>query len=893
MTGEERIAPPRLATWLLRLSLGRDAAEIVAGDLHEALGPDGDRLGHRGARRRYWRMALASIAAYWRPEPRISREAAGSRRAAVAPGLMRDIRQGVRQLRHRPGFSLAVIATLALGIAATTAVFGLINALVLRPLPYADPSRVVFLLGWDTRADRMRFNMRYVDAADLSARVDALGDVAIYRGMNATLTGEGLPERVQAYRVSANTFGLLGVDAAVGRTFSAADVRDGNDHIAVLSYGLWMKRFGGDPAIVGQSIPINGAGHVVAGIMPASFEFPVFNFKGDLWIPLVVTPEWTPAARDRSPSVVAIARLARGSTLEAAQTAAATVMEQIAAASPDTNGGRGVRITPMGRLGTEQSGPAFAVLAVAVGLVLLVACINAANLQLARGVSRGREIALRTALGASRGRVVRQLVIESALLAVAAGTVGSALAWFALEGLRGAMPEFVVRVLPGVDLIRLDRTALSFTALVSLATVMLFGLMPAWRSVRPALAEALRTGGRGATDPARARLRSGLIIGEVAVSVALLVSTGLLARSAHNLSSADPGFDVDRVLAFSLSLPPSRFPTGADRGSALDRVLDRVRALPGVSAAGVVNTLPFSTSDETVAMVIDGVTDAGGEPLRAGFRLVSDGYLDALGVRVVDGRALRQADGVGGAAGVLVNRAFVAEHLGTVPAIGRRIHLDDRGPLTEATIVGVAEDVQHWVLSDEATPEVYAHVSRDPRTAMTFVVRTDGDPVSLVPSVRAAVAEVEPTVAIYDVAPMRQLVDNSFTAQRLAASALVVFGLSALLLTSLGLYGLLAFVVGLRTQEIGVRVALGASRQSVMGLVLRQSLGLVAAGLAIGIAMAALTAQGLATLLFGIGPLDPASFAGAAAVIGLVGLLASWLPARRALGVDPAVALRE
>jgi putative ABC transport system permease protein len=890
MTGHDRVAPPALADWLLRLSLGREAAEIVAGDLHEALVADADRIGRRAARRRYWRMTMASIAASWRPERPVASEAADRRRVSLAPGLVRDVQHGLRQLGHRPGFSVAVIATLALGIAATTTVFGLINALVLHPLPYADPGRVVFLLGWDTRADQMRFNMRYVDAADLSARVEPLGHVAVYRGMNATLTGAGMPERVQAYRVSPGTFGLLGVDAALGRTFDEADLDAGNDRIAVLSHGLWMSRFGGDPAIVGQSIPINGAAYVVSGVMPASFEFPVFNFKGDLWIPLVVTPEWTPAARDQSPSVVAIARLAPGTTVEAAQTAATAVMQQIAAASPDTNGGRGVRITPMGRLGTEQGGPAFAVLAVAVGLVLLVACINAANLQLARGVSRGREIALRTALGASRRRVVRQLVVESALLAVAAGAVGSAAAWLALEGLRDAMPEFVVRVLPGVDLIRLDETALFFTALVSLSTVMVFGLVPAWRSVRPVLGDALRTGGRGATDPARQRLRSSLIVGEVAVSVALLVATGLLARSAHNLSSADPGFDKDRVLAFSLSLPPSRFPTGDDRRLALDRLLDRMRALPGVSAAGVVNTLPFSTSDETVAVDIGGAT---GEPLRVGFRLVSDGYLDALGVRVVEGRALGRADGAADAAGVLVNRAYVDRYLADVPPIGRRIRIDDRGPMTEATIVGVVEDVQHWALSAEPTPELYADVSRDPRTAMTFAVRTDGDPVALIASVRAAAAEVEPTVAIYDVAPLRQLVDNSFIAERVAASALVVFGLSAVLLTSLGLYGLLSFVVGLRTPEIGVRVALGAPRGSVMGLVLRQSLGLVAAGLAVGLVMAALAARGLGALLFGISPQDPASFAGAAAVIGLVALLAAWLPARRALAVDPVVALRE
>jgi predicted permease len=888
-----RSAPPIAAAWLLRLTLGREVSEIVAGDLNEAFARDVDRVGRRAARRRYWRLTFASIAAYRRPSMTPESDDEGRASRMPVAGLSQDLRHGLRQLRHRPGFSLAVAATLALGIAATTIVFGLINALVLRPLPYADPGRVVFLLGWDTRADEMRFNLRYVDAADLAARVDALGDVAVYRGMNATLSGGGLPERVQAYRVTPGTFGLLGVDAALGRTFSGVDVAGGNDRIVVLSHGLWMRRFGGDPQIVGRKVTINDADYVVAGVMPASFEFPIFNFKGDLWVPLVITPEWTPAARDRSPTVVAIARLAPDATVEAAQTVAATVMQQLADASPDTNTGRGVRIIPMGQLGSEQGGPAFAVLAVAVGLLLLVACTNAANLQLARGLSRGREIALRTALGASRWRVVRQLVVESVLLALAGGAIGAALAWLALDGLRGAMPDFVVRVLPGVDLIRLDRAALAFTAAVSLSTVVIFGLVPAWRSVRPQLGDALRTGGRGVTDPARQRLRSALIIGEVAVSVALLVATGLLARTAVNLASADPGFDKDRLLAFSLSLPPTRFPTAAERGPVLDRLLERVQAIPGVARAGIINTLPFSTSNETVTMTIDGVAASDGQPLTAGFRLVSDGYLEALGVRVVDGRGLRRADGADEAAGVLVNRAFVRRHLGTLPALGRTVRLDDRGPSSITTIVGVMEDVQHWALSEVAQPEVYAHHSRDPRTVMTFAVRTDGDPAALIAPVRAAVAELEPTVAIYDVAPMRQLVGNSFIAQRMAASALVVFGLGALVLTSLGLHGLLAFVVGLRTQEIGVRVALGATRGSVMGLVLRQSLRLVSAGLVLGLVMAALAAQGLGSLLFGIGPLDPASFAGAVVVIGLVALVATWLPARRALGVDPVAALRE
>ncbi len=891
MTGDRPPSPPGLPRALLRLSLGRDAYEIVAGDLDEGFHADAARFGSGAARRRYWRQAIASIGAYWRPAADPRPAPTPTPRGTMMETLVQDLKSGLRQVRHRPGFTVAIAGTLAVGIAATATVFGLVNALVLRPLPYANPSQVVFLLGWDTREDRMRFNVRYGDAVDLAAQVDALDSVAVYRGWDANLTGSGLPELAQGYRVSPNTFELLGTGAAQGRTFVEADVADGTSRLVVLSHGLWARRFGGDPTMVGKTIAIDGADHVVTGVMPADFEFPVFNFKGDLWAPLIASPEWTPAAREQSPSVVAIARLGAGSSLEQAQEQASAVMAQVARDHPDNYADIGVRVTPMAALGAEQAAPAFVVLGLAVWLLLLVACANAANLQFARSLARGREIAVRAALGASRARLMRQFVIESSIIALAGGVLGAGLTWLALDRLRKALPDFILRVAPGAAQIRLDADVLIFAMLVSLGTVLFFGLLPAWRIARPGLADALRSGGRTTGDSVRHRLRSGLVVGEVAVSVVLLVTTLLLARSAGNLSRTDPGFDKERLLAFSLSLPQNRYADAPAREALFNRVAERLEAYPGVTRVGLVNRLPFSTSNETTRFRIDGLERPDGQPFRAGLRFVNDGYVEALGLRIVQGRGLDRGDGTG-LRPVVVNEAFVREVLRDQPVLGRsfRFDADTDNP---RPIVGVVSDVLHWSLSDAAEPEVYAHFAQAPAATMTFALRTDGEPAALVPSIRAEVAALEPSLPIFNVAPMDRMVRDSYLAQEMASVSLVVFGVSSLALTALGLHGLLAFVVGLRRQEIGIRVALGATRRAVGGMVVRQSLWLTAVGLVIGLGLAMAASQGLGSFLFGVSPLDAASYAGAALVIGAVAIVASWLPARRALAVDPVTTLRD
>jgi predicted permease len=884
---DPRLRPPALACWLLRAGVDRTAWEIVSGDLQEEFGEACARLGARAARRQFWRHTLASIGARWfgaRREARPQRTAPGASRMGT---LLRDLHDGVRQCRRSPAVWLTAVVTLALGIAATTTIFGLLNAFVLRPLPYDDASRVTFVLGREADSGDLLFKMPYRDIAEI---VDAgiFADVAMYNGLSANLSGAGLPERVQAYLVSPNTFDLLGVDAALGRTFRDVDVASGGDRLVVLSHGLWMGRFGGDLSIVGRTIALNGEAYTVTGVMPESFEFPVVNFKGDLWTPLVVTP----ADRTGS-SMVPVARLAPGESVETSQAKTDALMARLAAARPETNANRDALVVPMGQLGAEQAMPVFVLLGIAGVLVLLVACVNVANLLLARGVARGRELAVRAALGAGRLRLLRMLLVESALMAVAGGLLAAGLTRWSLAAVRAMLPEFVVRVAPGANAVAADLDAMAFAAGVSLLTVLLFGLLPAWQAARASASDALASGVRVTVSRRRRWLRQSLVVVEVAMSVALLVVTGLIGRSAQHLVRQDPGFDKDHVLAVSVSLPQVVYPEGPDRENFFLRLTDAVRAIPGVEAVGLVHVLPFSTSDSSGPFEVVGAPPIAGPRPVAGFRVVSPGYFDAMGMSLLDGRGFDPADGRPDRRVLVVNRAFARRYLGEGRAVDRQLGLpglgDDREPYR---VVGVVSDVLHTSLRETAVPEIYAPYAHVPRATMTLAVRTSGEPVASARAVRTAIASIDPALAAFDVAPLSTLVGNSHFAQAIALRLMRVLSAGALVLAAVGLYGVLSFTVGQRSREIGVRVALGATTRDVLSLVLRQTLWLLLVGLGVGIAIAAIGAGALSALLFGVGPLDPIVYAGTGLVLAAVGLLASYAPARRALRVDPASALR-
>jgi len=890
MTAPRSPATPAVARWLLRLLVDRRAWEVVAGDLEEEFREVAASSGVRAARRRFWRQTLGSIPSRWRGagRHRPRRPAAQT----LVTTWWQDLRYGLRQFRREPTVPLAAAVTLALGIAATTTIFGMLHALVLRPLPYADPSRVAFVLGRSVSTGDLLFNMSYADVVDLRS-LDAFEDIAVYRPQSANLSGSGLPERVQAYRVSPNTFRLLGVGAEIGRTFTETDLDLEGDRLAVLSHGLWIRRYGGDRSVVGRTVRLNGEDHLVVGVMPRSFEYPVFNYKGDLWTPLVTTPEWTPAARDEAPSVVVVARLAPGVTLESARTATDGLMRRLALEHPASNDDRGAQVTPMGSLGREQSTPAFGLLAVASLLVLLVACANVANLLIGRSAARGRELAVRAALGAGRGRLVRQLLAESVVMAAAGGVLGGLLTWWALEALRRAMPEFVLRVLPGVDGLRADGTALVFAAGMSLATVLIFGLLPAWQSTGVSATEALRSGARLSPGSRRRWLRQSLVVAEVAMSVALVVTSVLLGRSAAKLLAADPGFDKAQVLGLSVSLPEAGYPSRSEREAFYARLTDRLEAHPGIEAVGLVNTLPFSTSDASLDVEVLGREDSPGRLSTVGFRLITPGYFTAMGMSVTRGRTFDTDDGRDDRQVVLVNETFARRHFAAGDPVGHSLRLPDFGADSPPfTIVGEVSDVRHLSLDLPAEPEVYLPYAAVPRATMSLAVRAVGDPSALTDTVRSLLADLDPTLAAYDVAPLGRLVENSFIPQTLAASMLWVFGTGALVLAAVGLYGVLAFTVGQRTREIGIRVALGARTGEVARLVVGQSLRLVLIGLGLGLVVAWGGGRALSSLLFGVEAADPFSYAATVAVLLTVGIAASLAPVRRALRVDPVVALR-
>ena len=889
--------PPRAARWLLRLLVWGPASEVIAGDLEEEFHRETlPRLGKARARLWFWRQTLYSALACLPLDsisPTATRQGDGIMRT-----LLQDLRYGLRTFRKNPGFTAAAVLTLGLGIGANTAIFSVINTFLLKPLPFAESSQVTFVLGWNTARDQMRFNVRFADFVDLKTQSaarkgtgGAIEEMAAYRNWSANLTGDGVPRRIQAYQTSANIFDLLGVEPFLGRAFAAEDAV-GDGRVAVLSHGLWKRRFGGDRGVIGQDVTLDGEGYTVIGVMPRIFEFPLFNFKGDLWVPLTDDPAQAAADRRGSGWVVAVARLRPEATVAAAQDELAAVMTRLTAEHPETNTDLGVRVIPMQEMVTKFSRPALLAVFGAVFLVLLMACANVANLLLARAMRRSKEVAVRTALGAGTARLVRQLLTESLLLAMLGGALGVGLAYWILHLLHLAMPDVVLRVMPNVEAMGLDRATLGFALALSLVTGMLFGLVPALQTARTDVRSHLHEGAQG-TSAHRQRLRQGLVVGEVALSLLLLVVSGLLTRSVQNLLAVDPGFEAEGVLTASVSLPGYRYAGPQERLAFYETTAERVATLPGVESAGLVNILPFSTAGSGTSYVVAGrpEPEPGTEP-RAGFRVASPGYLDALDIPVLRGRGLEHRDRADAPPVALVNRLLAEQAFPGESAIGRQLRLgtDPENPLFE--IVGVVGNVKHWTLSGEDEPEIYVALAQWTPARMSLAVRTSGPPEELTALVRSEILKVDPQQPIFHVKTLTSMVAQSRFPQTGALFMTTIFAALALVLAALGLYGVIAYTVSQGTREIGIRMALGARAFNVTGRVLREALVLVALGTALGLAGAWGLTRFLSSLLYGISPAEPAAFLTAVPLLGLVALLAAAVPALRAARVDPIVTLR-
>jgi predicted permease len=883
------VRPPRLAVLLMHVLLPRALREAIVGDLEEEwnASPHPSRL-------RFWNLALRSLVACTidclRPDPyrRVPNNHPRTGDSTVQ-SLLQDVRYGCRLMWRSPGFTLAAVATLALGIGANSAIFSVLNVLSLKPLSYREPARVAFVVGWDIDEGKMRFNLRQADFVDLQREAKSLESVAAYTYLSANLTDGSMPERVQAYRVTPNTFSLLGAPAALGRTFEDADRET---DVAVISHGLWQRRYGGDPSIVGRRLVINGQPHDIIGVMPRRFEFPVFNFKGEVWLPLHLRESARGQAAAAAGAMV-VGRLRSGVSYEQAQSELDLLMRRFARDYPDSNRGFGAHLIEMGRMDEEKTGPAIPIMLVTVAMVLVLACANVANLLLARGVSRHRELSVRAAIGASRMCIGRQLFIEAMLLALAGGAAGTLLAMFVLGGLRASLPDILLETQPNIDEIGIDGTTFGYTLIISLVTSVAFGLLPAWRATRERLQDGLRESASTGGSLGTRRLRTGLVVAEVTLSTLLLIGAGLLVRSYSGIQRVDPGFDPTNVLTLTLTLPEDKYREPSQRQQFYNEAIDRLERLAGVRSTGLVNVLPFSTYDGGTRLRIDGAPtpEPGREP-SASFRIASPHYHTAMRIPLIEGRLFDSRDSADGQHVALVNQTLARRYLGGQSAVGRRIQLGSGADAPWLTIVGVIGDVHHSALTDDPDAEVYVPMAQAPVAMMMFAIRSDTRPEDLSRAVRAEVQAIDPALPVYNVKTLEALIGDAILARSASMAVMTLFSALALVLAAVGIYGVVAYGVSQRRREFSVRLALGATPRDLRRLVLHSGMLMVAAGIGLGIAGALGLSRLMATTLYGVSPLDPLTYSSVVGLIGVTSLIACGVPAWRASTTQPAGALR-
>ncbi len=806
--------------------------------------------------------------------------------------LLQDLRHGLRALGKSPGFTLVAVVALALGIGANTAIFSVVNAVLLRPLPYPDSERLVTVF----MAQRMwMFWQAAVNPADFiewRARQSSFEGMAAYTGGSFNLSGGNSPVHTAATTVSADFFSVLGVQPMLGRGFLAEENQRGRNRVVILSHALWQQQFSADPQVVGRTVKLDGEGYTVVGVMPDNFRF-VGELPTDVIVPLELEPN-----DRRNAFLRVIARLKPGVTREQANAEMESLFARLRQAHPDRSPEAGVRLVPLHELTAVDSRRVLWVLLAAVGFVLLIACANLANLLLARAMIRQREIAVRAALGASRWRLVRQLLTESLMLAGLGGIAGLALAFWGVEALAAIAP----RTLPRVNAIRVDWWTLGFTFVISVATGVLFGIAPALQSSKPDLTQALKEGGRVRQSGFRAiggrfSLRGALVISEVALALVLLAGAGLMLNSFARLMRVERGFAAENVLSLNLQLPET-YRTNEQIATFRSQTLDRLRALPGVTAAGAVNQLPLGD------MLIRGDFRIEGRPALPEGSLaikptISSDYFRAMGIALRRGREFSDRDTAAAPNVAVVSESFARRYFAGEDPIGKRVSIFDdsqRQPIWHE-VVGVAGDVKQESLVADVYPAIYTPLAQSSRMFLLrwlhFVVRTDGEPMSLAVAAQREIGQVDPELPMISVKTMSQIVAGSVAEQRFQTVLLGIFAALALVLAVLGIYGVMSYAVAQRTHEIGIRVALGAQVRDVLRLVIGQGMALAIVGVAVGL-MASLAATRLIkSMLFNVSATDPWTFASVAALLAGAALVACWIPARRASQVDPMVALRE
>jgi putative ABC transport system permease protein len=797
--------------------------------------------------------------------------------------LLQDLRYAARTLRRSPSFTLAAAACLALGIGANTAIFSVINGVLLRPLPFKDPASLVMV--WErsisSGAERNVVSpANYRDWRDQSASFSAIG---AYVDWHANLTGLDEPVEVPVAIASATLFTVLGTPPELGRLYTVDEDVSNGPKVAVISHRLWQRQFGARPSVLGTRISLNGNPTTIIGVVPDGFGMD--GSKADVWTPLAVHP-----TRDyraiTGRYLTTVARLKPGVSRARAQNEMNAIARRLEAAYPIYNGGWGVNVIPMYDQVVGGVRQALLVLGGVVAFVLLIACANVANLMLARAAARSREMAVRTALGAARGRMVRQLLTESVLLAVIGGALGVVLAYWGIAAVTAFAPEG----LPRLTSIRIDGSTLAFTAVVALLTGLLFGLVPALHAGRSDLQSVLREGARGST--ASGQVRSVLVVAQVALSLVLLIGAGLMLRSFAKLQSVDPGFDPDHVLTARVTLASERYSAPGAATAFFNQLLERVAKVPGVESVGAINWLPFGGQGSATDYWIAGrPVPPPTESFVADVRAVDPNYFRAMRIRVIGGSPFDARASVESPKQVVVNEAFVRVHFPRTNPLGQHV-LMPWGDTLNGEIVGVVADAKHAALDSLARPMIYWALNQFFPHFMTFVVRATGDPMALVPALRREVRALDPNQPLADVKPLDAYLGQSVAQRRFSMTLLAIFSGVALVLAALGIYGVLAYSVAQRTREIGVRMALGARDTTVAAMVVREALVVVCVGLVLGILGARALTGVLSSLLYGVSVTDPATFAAVVVVLGAVSLAASYLPARRAAHVDPIVALR-
>jgi len=812
--------------------------------------------------------------------------------------LLQDLRYGARMLLKSPGFTLIAVITLALGIGANTAIFSLVNSILLRQLPFRQPDQLVSVSSRRPATGKYPFTLP--DFIDYRDQNQSLSGIAAYAFWSANLTDQGEPEQLQGLRISANAFELLGVEAVAGRVLAPNDDAPGQQHVAVLSYGLWRRRFGADPQLVGKKLTLNGASYTVVGVLPPQFFFPVPALvrEAELAVPLAPDADPLRGMRASTNFLRALARLKPGVTREQAEADLTAVAERIRRQYPVANAQKlGVTLSPLREEVVGSFRLALWVLLGAVGMVLLITCANLANLALARATGRRHEMAIRAAFGATRRRLVQQLGTESLLLALLGAGLGLLLAFYGIDLLLALSPA----TLPRAGEVGVDFRVLGFTLALSLLAGALFGLAPAWQATRVSLNEELKGSGRGTSGgEQQSRARSLLVVSEIALSVVLLAGAGLLIKSFLRLQAVNPGFEAENALAIRLSLPKAQYFNRAAVTVFYEKLRPRLESLPGVEAVGFVSALPLSGVPYSIPFTIEGRATSPDEAHRADYRVVDAGYFRALKIPLIEGREFNERDAAETPPVALISQNLARRHWPQGSPLGARLRINDnnQGP-RPVEVVGVVGDVKHLSLDGEPAPHIYLPVRQAHEDGVAWLtntqywlLRTTVDPLTLSAAARREIQAVDRNAPASNIRTMEQYLAASVAPRRFNLRLLSIFAVAALILAGAGLYGVISHGVAQRKRELGIRIALGARACDVLKLVTGEGMALAFIGVAFGLMAALALTRVMEGLLFGVSATDPLTYMVIALLLMFVALLACYIPARRATKVDPLIALR-